>query len=213
MVVVLELGHDGHRSKRIEADEQLHRLGDVNRSVPSNAHRASAGCAGRHVEAVVNVDVLDGLAEGDVVLVFGDVGHGHCTCWSMMETSVRRPRAGCCTRMMIGAPGRWCGCSAGRARKSLSEPRDVRNRHRRTRTVCTLVHFGAVVADAPSPLSTPRCATGQAQLRLGKPLRMKCRASPVLLFMRAGRVVSGTVGIVRATVPFHGEHDAPEPTK
>ena len=75
------------------------------------------------------------------------------------------------------------------------------------------VHFGAVVADAPSPLSTPRCATGQAQLRLGKPLRMKCRASPVLLFMRAGRVVSGTVGIVRATVPFHGEHDAPEPTK
>ena len=76
-----------------------------------------------------------------------------------------------------------------------------------------LVHFGAVVADAPSPLSTPRCATGQAQLRLGKPLRMKCRASPVLLFMRAGRVVSGTVGIARATVPFHGEHDALEPTK
>ena len=77
----------------------------------------------------------------------------------------------------------------------------------------TLVHFGAVVADAPSPLSTPRSATGQAQLRLGKPLRMKCRASPVLLFMRAGRVVAGTVGIVRATVPFHGEHDALEPTK
>ena len=46
----------------------------------------------------------------------------------------------------------------------------------------TLVHFGAVVADAPSPLSTPRSAAGQAQLRLGKPLRMKCRASPVLLF-------------------------------
>ena len=78
---------------------------------------------------------------------------------------------------------------------------------------CTLVHFGAVVADAPSPLSTPRCATGQAQLRLGKPLRMKCRASPVLLFMHAGQVVSGTVGIARATVPFHGEHDAQEPTK
>ena len=76
-----------------------------------------------------------------------------------------------------------------------------------------LVHFGAVVADAPSPLSTPRSATGQAPLRLGKPVRMKCRASPVLLFMRAGRVVSGTVGIVRATVPFHGEHDALEPTK
>ena len=103
-VVVLELGHDGHRSKRIEADEQLHRLGDVNRSVPSNAHRASAGSAGRHVEAVVNVDVLDGLAERDVVVVFGDVEHGHCTCWSMLETSVRRPCAGCCTRMMIGAP-------------------------------------------------------------------------------------------------------------
>ena len=77
----------------------------------------------------------------------------------------------------------------------------------------TLVHFGAVVADAPSPLSTPRSAAGQAQLRLGKPLRMKCRASPVLLFMRAGRVVAGSVGIVRATVPFHGEHDALEPTK
>ena len=30
-VVVLELGHDGHRSKRREADEQLHRLGDVDR--------------------------------------------------------------------------------------------------------------------------------------------------------------------------------------
>ena len=41
----------------------------------------------------------------------------------------------------------------------------------------TLVHFGAVVADAPSPLSTPRSATGQAPLRLGKPARMKCRAS------------------------------------
>ena len=78
---------------------------------------------------------------------------------------------------------------------------------------CTLVHFGAVVSDAPSPLSTPRGAAGQAQLRLGKPVRMKCRASPVLLFMRAGRVVAGTVGIVRATVPFHGEHDALEPTK
>ena len=31
--------------------------------------------------------------------------------------------------------------------------------------------------------------------------------------MRAGKVVSGTLGIVRATVPFHGEHDALEPTK
>ena len=75
------------------------------------------------------------------------------------------------------------------------------------------MHLGAVVSDAPSPLSTPRSAAGQAQLRLGKPLRMKCRASPVLLFMRAGRVVAGSVGIVRATVPFHGEHDAQEPTK
>ena len=62
----------------------------------------------------------------------------------------------------------------------------------------SLVHFGAVVADAPSPLSTPRSAAGQAQLRLGKPLRMKCRASPVLLFMRTGKVVAGSVGIVRA---------------
>ena len=79
--------------------------------------------------------------------------------------------------------------------------------------IASLVHFGAVVSDAPSPLSTPRSAAGQAQLRLGKPLRQKCRASPVLLFWRAGRVVAGTVGIVRATVPFHGEHDALEPTK
>ena len=31
--------------------------------------------------------------------------------------------------------------------------------------------------------------------------------------MRAGKVVSGTVGIVHTTVPFHGEHDAQEPTK
>ena len=85
--------------------------------------------------------------------------------------------------------------------------------HCKPSAFCTLVHFGAVVADAPSPLSTPRSATGQAQLRLGKPLRMKCRASPVLLFMRAGKVVAGTVGIARATVPFHGEHDAPEPTE
>ena len=80
-------------------------------------------------------------------------------------------------------------------------------------TVSTLVHFGAVVADAPSPLSTPRSAAGQqAQLRLGKPLRKKCRASPDA-FRHAGRVVAGTVGIVRATVPFHGEHDALEPTQ
>ena len=58
LVVVLELGHDGHRSKRREADEQLHRLGDVDRNVPSKAHRASAGSAGRHVEANDHVDVL-----------------------------------------------------------------------------------------------------------------------------------------------------------
>ena len=76
----------------------------------------------------------------------------------------------------------------------------------------TLVHFGAVVADAPSPLSTPRSAAGQARLRLGKPLRKEWRASPDA-FRHAGRVVAGTVGIVRATVPFHGEHDAQEPTK
>ena len=75
------------------------------------------------------------------------------------------------------------------------------------------MHLGAVVSDAPSPLSTPRSAAGQAPLRLGKPLRQKCRASPVLLFWRAGKVVAGSVGIARATVPFHGEHDALEPTK
>ena len=97
-------GTVAHEPKHIEADEQLHRLGDVNRSVPSNAYHASAGCAGRHVEAVANVDVLDGLVAGDVVVAVGDDEHGHCTCWSMLETSVRRPCAGCCTRMMIGAP-------------------------------------------------------------------------------------------------------------
>ena len=48
--------------------------------------------------------VLDGLVAGDVVVAVGDVEHGHCTCWSMLETSVRRPCAGWCTRMMIGAP-------------------------------------------------------------------------------------------------------------
>ena len=103
-VVVLELGHDGHRSKRLEADEQVHRLGEVDRDVLSNAHCASAGSAGRHVEANDHVDVLDGLVAGVVVVVVGDVEHGHCTCWSMLETSVRRPCAGCWTRMMIGAP-------------------------------------------------------------------------------------------------------------
>ena len=101
---VLELGRDGHRSKRREADEQLHRLGDVDRNVPPNAHCASAGSAGRHVEAIDHVDVLDGLVAGDVVVAVGDDEHGHCTCWSMLETSVRRPCAGCWTRLMIGAP-------------------------------------------------------------------------------------------------------------
>ena len=43
-------------------------------------------------------------------------------------------------------------------------------------------------------------------------MRKKCRASPDAI-RHAGRVVSGTVGIVQATVPFHGEHDALEPTK
>ena len=98
-------------------------------------------------------------------------------------------------------------------RRSVSIITLARTHKARYAETPTLVHFGAVVADAPSPLSTPRSATGQAQPRLGRPLRMKCRASPVLLFRRAGKVVSGTVGIVRATVPFHGEHDALEPTK
>ena len=96
---------------------------------------------------------------------------------------------------------------------AFNDQRPIEKRHPYFVDSCTLVHFGAVVADAPSPLSTPRSAAGQAQLRLGKPLRMKCRASPVLLFMRAGRIVAGTVGIVHTTVPFHGEHDALEPTK
>ena len=44
----------------------------------------------------------------------------------------------------------------------------------------TLVHFGAVVSDAPSPLSTPRSAAGQAQLRLGKPLCIALGQAPTL---------------------------------
>ena len=48
------------------------------------------------------------------------------------------------------------------------------------------MHLGAVVTDAPSPLGTPRSAAGQAQLRLGKPLRKKCRASPDA-FRHAGK--------------------------
>ena len=43
-------------------------------------------------------------------------------------------------------------------------------------------------------------------------MRKKCRASPDA-FRYAGRVVAGTVGIAHPTVPFHGEHDALEPTK
>ena len=46
--------------------------------------------------------------------------------------------------------------------------------------LCTLVHFGAVVAAAPSPLSTPRSAAGQAQLRLGKPLCIALGQAPTL---------------------------------
>ena len=80
------------------------------------------------------------------------------------------------------------------------------------RALCTLVHFGAVVADAPSPLSTPRSAALQAQLRLGKPLRKKCRASPDAI-RHAGRVVAGTLGLSELQSLFHGEHDAQEPTK
>ena len=42
---------------------------------------------------------------------------------------------------------------------------------------------------------------------------MHCaRASPDAI-RHAGRVVAAEFGIVRATVPFHGEHDALEPTK
>ena len=61
---------------------------------------------------------------------------------------------------------------------------------------CTLVHFGAVVADAPSPLSTPRSATGQAPLRLGKPLCIALGQAPTLSgTQEAGRVVAGTLGL------------------
>ena len=46
--------------------------------------------------------------------------------------------------------------------------------------VCSVVHCGAVVADAPSPLSTPRSAAGQAQLRLGQPLCIALGQAPTL---------------------------------
>ena len=58
----------------------------------------------------------------------------------------------------------------------------------------TLVHFGAVVADAPSPLSTPRSAAGQAPLRLGKPEagRVGSRGGGAQL---GGSTVGGTGGL------------------
>ena len=43
-----------------------------------------------------------------------------------------------------------------------------------------LAHFNAVVSDAPSALSPPRSAAGQAQLRLGKPLRNATGQAPTL---------------------------------
>ena len=54
----------------------------------------------------------------------------------------------------------------------------------------------------------PRSAAGQAQLRLGQPLCIALGQAPTLSGTQAKRVVAGSVGIVRATVPFHGEHDA-----
>ena len=72
------------------------------------------------------------------------------------------------------------------------------------------MHFGAVVSDAPSPLSTPRTRiqgkprcdwVNLCALRQGKPRRYQARR-------KSSR---RKFGIVRATVPFQGEHDALEP--
>ena len=65
-------------------------------------------------------------------------------------------------------------------------------RRHRERTACTdrrrsvvlllysIGALGAVVADAPSALITPRSAAGQAQMRLGKPLRNATGQAPTL---------------------------------
>ena len=66
-----------------------------------------------------------------------------------------------------------------RCRAATSRP-DLPTYPLRLSRGCTLVHFGAVVADAPSPLSTPRSAAGQAQLRLGKPLCIALGQAPTL---------------------------------
>ena len=60
-----------------------------------------------------------------------------------------------------------------------------------------LVHFGAVVADAPSALSTPRCAAGQAQLRL---VNAQCIALRGFSFVGGGRRLH-QARIRRITVP------------
>ena len=66
-------------------------------------------------------------------------------------------------------------------KKHRAEPRSSPTlKLRLQRATPSLVHFGAVVADAPSPLSTPRSAAGQAQLRLGKPLCIAPGQAPTL---------------------------------
>ena len=74
------------------------------------------------------------------------------------------------------------------------------------------MHFGAVVAGAPSALSTPRCAAGQAQLRLGKPLRNAKGQAPTLSGAQEESSPQ-SLGLSGLRPLFHGEHDALEPTK
>ena len=75
------------------------------------------------------------------------------------------------------------------------------------------MHFGAVVADAPSPFSTPaRSAAGQAQLRLGQPLCIALGQAPTLSGTQEEES-QGLLGLSGLRSLFHGEHDAQEPTK
>ena len=74
------------------------------------------------------------------------------------------------------------------------------------------MHLGAFVADAPSPLSTPRSAAGQAQLRLGKPLCIALGQAPTLSGTQEEES-QGVLGLSALRSLFHGEHDAQEPAK
>ena len=60
-------------------------------------------------------------------------------------------------------------------------------------------------ADAPSPLSTPRSAAGQAQLRLGQPLCIALGQAPMLSGTQEEES-QGVLGLSGLRSLFHGEH-------